>query len=223
MAQADIIHARRDWTGDIASLVSEAARLQAELGLGDAASAPNLRLVRHYQYVGCVGKPDDRDGTRALFGYRQLLETVAVRVLLQDGWKLAKIGGTLASLDEDAIERLIMARGAGVAVASQSAPPTEAPVMAVEGASARSALALLAGFRQMSGLPPAVASPPANKSERRESSGQPQGPRPRTVAEYSPAPWLRIVVDEAALARAEPGTVARALAEAATILARLKT
>ncbi len=51
---------------------------------------PNIRLLRHYTQLGVLDRPERR-GKEAYYGYRQLVQYLAARWLLQDGWMLAKI------------------------------------------------------------------------------------------------------------------------------------
>jgi hypothetical protein len=213
----DILHARRSWSGDISSLVAETAAVQTALGLHEQAGGTNLRLVRHYLGVGCIGRSAERDGAKAVYGYRHLLEAVGVRVMLGDGWKLAKIGEALAQMQDPEIERLILQRGR---FSFREAADGTAPEPVAAGTQ-DDALALIAGFRRSAGARgasiPRDVSPPAQANT---GTGQPG--HIRHMTEHSPASWLRISVDEPARARAEPGTVTRALAEAAAILERLR-
>src|SRR5512139_1872106 len=79
------------WRGTAAEL---ADRLNVVLvgipTLADDAGAANERLVRHYVQVGVLTAPE-REGREALFGLRQVVEFLATRYLLKDGWPLAKV------------------------------------------------------------------------------------------------------------------------------------
>src|SRR5215831_20249468 len=100
----------RDWEGTAAELADEAAAIAEEIRIsdgdaergGDAESRaswrPNERLVRHYVQVGILGRPE-RAGKEAHFRFRQLVELLATRVLLNDGWPLAKIAGFVRLTD----------------------------------------------------------------------------------------------------------------------------
>jgi hypothetical protein len=144
----------RDWEGTAAELADEAAVIAEEISLSDgdaekggnaenrASWRPNERLVRHYVQVGVLGRPE-RAGKEAHFRFRQLVELLATRVLLNDGWPLAKIadyvrleddagllgllpkGGALTPAQE--VVRRIQRSGAGKAVASRSAAASAAP------------------------------------------------------------------------------------------------
>jgi hypothetical protein len=80
----------RNWEGTAAELADAAAAIGAAIRIPDGDTRPNERLVRHYVHVGILGRPERR-GKEAYFGFRQIVELLAARVLLTDGWPLAKI------------------------------------------------------------------------------------------------------------------------------------
>ena len=81
----------KDWEGTAEALAETAGRLmQGEAGFGEADFAPNERLVRDYVARGIVGKPERR-GKEAIFGFEQLVQFLACRAMLADGWPLSKI------------------------------------------------------------------------------------------------------------------------------------
>ena len=81
----------KDWEGTAESLAETAGNLmQGEDGFGEADLAPNERLVRDYVARGIVGKPERR-GKEAIFGFEQLVQFLACRAMLADGWPLSKI------------------------------------------------------------------------------------------------------------------------------------
>jgi DNA-binding transcriptional MerR regulator len=98
-----------DWRGTAADL---ADRLNQILGgipsLTDDAGAANERLVRHYVQVGIL-TPPEREGREALFGLRQVVEFLAARYLLKDGWPLAKVAELVRTTDVEGLAQLIPA------------------------------------------------------------------------------------------------------------------
>ena len=98
-----------DWRGTAAEL---ADRLNQVLGgipsLTDDAGSANERLVRHYVQVGVL-TPPEREGREALFGLRQVVEFLAARYLLKDGWPLAKVAELVRTTDVEGLARLIPA------------------------------------------------------------------------------------------------------------------
>lgn len=227
MPLLDTLQAHRLFAGNRDHLAGKAVLLKEELGL--SGDGPNVRIIRHYEQVGCVSKPFvnaelqgvtgdiARNVMKAgyekspfnIYAYRHLLEVTAVRVLLQDGWRLERIAEYLVtSTDDDAIEQIILTRGrfAGLETAagySAASSPLAAPE------TAKGALELIAGFKQQAGVPKALPAVPARSLA------------PRPIAEYQPASWLRITIDEEAKRKAGSANVARTLAEATAILASL--
>ena len=95
------------WRGTAAEL---ADRLNQILGgipsLTDDAGSANERLVRHYVQLGVLTSPD-REGREALFGLQQVVEFLAARYLLKDGWPLAKVAELVRTTDVEGLTRLI--------------------------------------------------------------------------------------------------------------------
>ncbi|MBK1620176.1 hypothetical protein CKO42_17360 [Lamprobacter modestohalophilus] len=94
-----MIQGYQSWQGSTSELAAAAADL-----LPDGADDERLneRLVRYYVQSGLLTRPQ-RSGREAVFGYRQLLELVAARTLVRDGWPLAKIADWNRSADERAL------------------------------------------------------------------------------------------------------------------------
>jgi len=107
----------RDWEGTAAELADVAADIAAEIRISDGDVEkgggdnrelwrPNERLVRHYVHVGILGRPE-RAGKAAHFRFRQIAELLATRVLLNDGWPLAKIADFVRLTDDDGLLGLL--------------------------------------------------------------------------------------------------------------------
>ena len=79
----------RDWQGNIDELVDTANIALQRLGRGRNADL-NIRLVRDYAQRGILS-PAERRGKEAVYRFQHLNEIIAARVLLNDGWPLAKI------------------------------------------------------------------------------------------------------------------------------------
>jgi hypothetical protein len=99
-------HKYRDWEGTAAELADVAAAIEAEIGLPEGDTRPNERLVRHYVHIGIIGRAERR-GKEAYFGFRQIVELLAARVLLNDGWPLAKIAEFVRVTDLDGLLGLL--------------------------------------------------------------------------------------------------------------------
>ena len=82
------------WEGTGTELVATlAAVAQSESWAG---GAPTVRLIRHYTQLGVLDRPERR-GKEAYYGYRQIVQYLAARWLLADGWMLVKIAEVTAS------------------------------------------------------------------------------------------------------------------------------
>ncbi len=96
-----------DWRGTAAELADKCNEVLGEVPtLSDDAGAANERLVRHYVQVGVLSPPD-REGREALFGLRQIVEFLATRYLLKDGWPLAKAAELVRETDVAGLTQLI--------------------------------------------------------------------------------------------------------------------
>jgi DNA-binding transcriptional MerR regulator len=91
-----------DWHGTASQLADQCNALLAAAGLPEDDGAANERLVRHYVQVGVLDPPE-RAGREALFDVRQVLEFLAARHLIKDGWPLAKIAELIRSSDRTAL------------------------------------------------------------------------------------------------------------------------
>jgi hypothetical protein len=118
----DDLDSLEGWTGDVNELARVAGTLLAARGLGEGATEPNVRVIRDYAQRGIISRAE-RHGKEAVYGQRQLLELVAARVLVADGWPLAKIAEQLALMGTLELRSLIPGRAA-------ETPPNRALVLA---------------------------------------------------------------------------------------------
>jgi DNA-binding transcriptional MerR regulator len=96
-----------DWRGTAAELADKLNEVLASIPtLADDAGSANERLVRHYVQVGVLTAPE-REGREALFGLRQVVEFLAARYLLKDGWPLAKVAEMVRATDLDGLAGMI--------------------------------------------------------------------------------------------------------------------
>jgi DNA-binding transcriptional MerR regulator len=96
-----------NWRGTAADLAEKCNELLGTVpSISDDAGAANERLVRHYVQVGVLSPPD-REGREALFGLRQVVEFLATRYLLKDGWPLAKAAEIVRATDVTGLTQLI--------------------------------------------------------------------------------------------------------------------
>jgi DNA-binding transcriptional MerR regulator len=135
-----------EWRGTAAELANKLNEVLAGIPtLADDAGSANERLVRHYVQVGVLTAPE-REGREAMFGLRQVVEFLAARYLLKDGWPLAKVAEMVRASDLDGLAGMIPTErprtraeeavakyrtqgrsrvpAATFALAAQSAPPT---------------------------------------------------------------------------------------------------
>jgi hypothetical protein len=122
------------WTGDVSELTRLAGEILATRGLVDASTEPTVRVIRDYAQRGIVSRAG-RQGKEAIYGYRQLLEFVAARVLVADGWPLAKIAEHFAHIPIAELRNLISGhrdgnRAAAVARRLRSETPISDPAKA---------------------------------------------------------------------------------------------
>src|SRR5262245_13515833 len=129
---ADDLAEFESWTGDVGGLARLAGEILAARGLVEGSAEPNVRLIRDYAQRGIVSRAE-RQGKEAIYGCRQLLEFVAARVLVADGWPLAKIAEHFAHIADTELQDLIsgdQTRNRALAVAQRLrseahlAPPT---------------------------------------------------------------------------------------------------
>jgi hypothetical protein len=96
-----------DWRGTAAELADKLNDVLAGIpSLADDSGSANERLVRHYVQVGVLSAPE-REGREALFGLRQVVEFLAARYLLKDGWPLAKVAEIVGATGVEGLAQMI--------------------------------------------------------------------------------------------------------------------
>ena len=153
------------WRGTAAELADRLNDVLAGIPtLADDAGSANERLVRHYVQVGVL-TPPEREGREALFGLRQVVEFLAARFLLKDGWPLAKVAEFVRATDLDGLAGMIPSERprtrAEEVVAKYRRGRTPA-----EAASARAPSEALAGRVAASAFALTPESPPLSASRR---------------------------------------------------------
>ena len=93
---------RNDFQGSADALIFKAQDVAKTLKLDQEATEGNERLLRHYVSMGVVDKPS-REGRDALYGFRHLVQFVAARRLLAEGFPLAKIAKYTGAVPTDAL------------------------------------------------------------------------------------------------------------------------
>ncbi|MBU6373437.1 MAG: hypothetical protein KJS97_11990 [Alphaproteobacteria bacterium] len=94
--------------GDIEALSDRATAWLDLQGLHDA-EAPSSRVVRDYVQRGILSRPERR-GRDAVYETRHLIELLAARALVRDGWPLAKIAEFMAGAKPEDLRALLAPR-----------------------------------------------------------------------------------------------------------------
>lgn len=96
----------RDWQGNGSELARLAGDILSDEGFTDDPASLNVRLIRDYTARGIVDRPE-RHGKEASYGFRHLIQLVAARALVSDGWPLGKIAEHFAHASVDDLRLLI--------------------------------------------------------------------------------------------------------------------
>jgi hypothetical protein len=114
----------KDWHGSFRDLVAAAGTATREQ-FGDAVSEPTDSIMRHYQNLGALGRGTRDESNRHVFGFRELAETVAVKALLADGWKLPKIAEQMPAWTEAELVEVVTRVSAALARPDSASFPEE--------------------------------------------------------------------------------------------------
>lgn len=98
-----------NWHGNAEQLAREALRLMRRHPALSDQTAPNERLVRDYVRRGIVSAPD-HIGREARYRYRHLIELIAARALIADGWPLRMIAQTFKGASDDELREIVEGR-----------------------------------------------------------------------------------------------------------------
>lgn len=113
---------------DLASLAGAILEASAVFPVNvSAASRPSERTIRFYVTRKLVSPPEGR-GTAATYGYRHLLQVIAIKLQQMEGATLETLVRDLAGLPGDVVER----RVAG-ALGGRLPPPEQLPLTVPEG------------------------------------------------------------------------------------------
>jgi len=93
------------------------------------ARVPDARTVRYYQSVGLVDRPRRYQGRRAVYGFRHLLQVVAVKLLQGQGYSLSRVQEGLAGQPTPQLEHAVR-QALGLAAAEPSTASPDALVSA---------------------------------------------------------------------------------------------
>lgn len=102
----------------VAELAGEAAKILAESGLaqerGTVSEVPDERTLRYYLGEGLVSPAEDKQGTASVFGYRHLLQLLAVKKLQAEHLPIRKIRELVERREVRDLERLLGIEGGAV-------------------------------------------------------------------------------------------------------------
>ena len=198
------------WPVQIDTLTARANAWLDQLGLLEEGPL-TVRVVRDYVHRGLVSRPIRR-GKGAYYGERQMLELVAARVLIRDGWPLGKIADYLPRCEARALGRLIPEAPADRRQAGE-VPESE---------SGAEALALIQRFRggqsRVRGSEPAESAPAASGP----AASAPTSPGSDASGMASPAEHAAAGESESAQLEADVSTDAAALAHHRAALAGVR-
>ena len=120
-------HRNREFS--LEELVEVVARELSHLAVrpddGRVTAAPDERAVRFYQTTGLIDRPARYEGRRAVYGYRHLLQLVAVKRLQEEGQPLALIQVALAGRSTSQLEAALGRTSAGSAPSRAGQAPAE--------------------------------------------------------------------------------------------------
>lgn len=208
-----------DWRGTAAEL---ADRLNAVLtsipSLADDAGSANERLVRHYVQVGVLTAPE-REGREALFGLRQVVEFLAARYLIKDGWPLAKVAEMVRATDLDGLAGMIptdrpRTRAEEVVAKYRRGRPLEAPASARAPTNNLSQRVSAAPLARAAGITRRRVSLEENLKALGNTTGRADRSR---IVRIELTPWCHVHVDAATLGEMSedtPETLGAALTQA---------
>ena len=180
-----------DLPGLVAAVATVLATLDVDVEDDRVRGVPTARVLRYYQSTGLLDRPLRYDGRRAIYGFRHLVQAVAVKVLQSEGLSLDQVQQALAGRETAALAGLI-AQAAGVLGAASSAPsPAQVAPQSGSGSGP-------------SGVPVApVSAPPASRSS---------SPEVRSVLQVELSPGVVVTLDPTRVA--DPSATLAALAAA---------
>ncbi|HYO12001.1 MAG TPA: MerR family transcriptional regulator [Thermoanaerobaculia bacterium] len=124
----------RDSAWDLPGLAAAARDLLQKTGVRPederVNALPDERTVRYYQTGGLVDRPLRYEGRTALYGFRHLLQVVAVKLLQAQGSSLAQVQRALAGTSTAALEEAV--RTSLGAPASPARGPASRSLVAAE-------------------------------------------------------------------------------------------
>lgn len=204
------LHDYTEWTGDIYALAETATCVLDRISSQTSSHrAPTKRLVQHYQNVGTIERAP-LNGRRSVFEYRHLLQAIATRVLLDDGWKLPKIAEFTSSATNEALRSAIdptATHSPGSPSPDRPSPDLLAPDPFLQdrpspSSDARSALDLVAMLKRDSGIQDPVMLTAYQARIHPSANGSGRATARPSMPSLRPTAWLSAVIDHDLLASA---------------------
>jgi DNA-binding transcriptional MerR regulator len=101
------IHSYQRFSGSATDLADLAITCSRNLGLPGDASKISERLIRYYVAEGLLSRPI-RIGRDAEYSYKHLLQFLASRTLMEEGYPMQKVADYIAGLDQQHLEPLAL-------------------------------------------------------------------------------------------------------------------
>jgi len=101
------IHSYQRFSGSAADLADLAITCSRNLGLPGDAIKISERLIRYYVTEGLLSRPI-RVGRDAEYSYKHLLQFLASRTLMEEGYPMQKVADYIAGLDQQQLEPLAL-------------------------------------------------------------------------------------------------------------------
>lgn len=118
----------REWRGTAEGLTNELKRQIKQFGL--SVETPALRTVRSWRSKGLLSQPKGQE-----FGFKQILEGLAITILLKKGWTLTAIAQVLPSFPDAELEKQIISE-------ANNQSPSWSPITQIN------SMSLLAGHKR---------------------------------------------------------------------------
>jgi len=207
---------------DIEALADAARQLvrRARLHVDDGrvADTVDARSIRYYQTLGIIDRPSRYEGRRAVYGFRHLLQLLAIRQLQQEGYSLSLIQSALPARSTAELEQAV---GHLFARAADPIPGIPDLPLSLSSPTVAKAFVPVPDAAQAPAVAPVRSSPlpqgPPEPYQHGERADRAAWPRPVLVAEV--APGITLSIDPGRVANADAvfqrlaGRIAQALEE----------
>lgn len=186
------------WQGTAKELADLLASICQQEDFADL-TPPTVRLIRDYCRRGIITTKGQR-GRRRIFGFRQIIEFLAARRLIADGYSLRKVSKYIAQQNEKAILQIIED---GEKLHEQTVRHKRSDATAEQLGFQQ----VLIPIEQPTGLIPVETITQEGQEKRRLERAirglglDPAIPRHQDVVQLTLAPWCQVYLDRTALVR----------------------